>query len=166
MPKRRRRVSIRKLHELFRYEESDGRLYRRIRSGNAAAGTATGHRDSWGAVQVSVKGRLYLAHRVIWAMKTGKWPRKTIDHRDRNPENNRWGNLREATRAQQTANKIHTKGNSSSRGLHWRGERQAWQVMLAGKHLGQFRDKSEAMRVFDDAAKKRWGEFYPGGVNQ
>jgi hypothetical protein len=45
------------------------------------------------------------AHRIIWKLMTGEDAPDTIDHWDRDPFNNRWGNLRIATMAEQSKNR-------------------------------------------------------------
>lgn len=58
-----------------------------------------------GYLVVKLDGHVYLAHRIIFFMEIGRWPEPTVDHEDRNPLNNRWSNLREATHLLQTQNR-------------------------------------------------------------
>ena len=68
-------------------------------------GELRGRRKVIASEYVRVDGVLYRATHVIWVWMTGKWPTHTIDHRDTNTHNNSWGNLREATRSEQQANR-------------------------------------------------------------
>ncbi len=76
---------------LFRYDPASGALH--------------GRRSLITSENVRVGDKLYRTSHVIWLWMTGVWPTHTIDHRDTNPHNNSWGNLREATRVQQQANR-------------------------------------------------------------
>lgn len=62
--------------------------------------------DKDGYLLVKLDGYCYRAHRVIFLMMTGRWPKPTCDHISRNTLDNRWSNLREATHAEQTANRV------------------------------------------------------------
>jgi hypothetical protein len=61
------------------------------------AGKQVGSTDSQGHVQVRIRGPLRQVHRVIWKMMTGNEPPPMLDHKDGNPSNNKWTNIREAT---------------------------------------------------------------------
>lgn len=51
------------------------------------------------------KGKLYLTHRVAWALYYNKWPEHTIDHINRDGSDNRIENLRDVTQALNNTNK-------------------------------------------------------------
>jgi hypothetical protein len=71
-----------------------------------AAGTVTkACRGKPTCRQITLNYRSYKIHRIIWKYVTGKDPLVTIDHIDRDPCNNRWNNLREATHLEQARNK-------------------------------------------------------------
>lgn len=71
------------------------------------AGTKAGAFDHYGRVQISVDDRLYKAHRLAWLYMTGEWPPEglEVDHRDVNHANNKWDNLRIATRIENSRNR-------------------------------------------------------------
>jgi len=89
-----------RLHELLRYNTETGifvwiaRTSNRIKIGDIA-GTLS-KRD--GYVRISVDGIIYLAHRLMWLYMTGKFPTSEVDHKNTVRNDNRWENLREATR--------------------------------------------------------------------
>lgn len=58
-------------------------------------------------VPMEIKGRRVklVVARLCWLVHTGDWPKHTIDHIDRDPLNNRWGNLRDVSQAVNNQNK-------------------------------------------------------------
>lgn len=112
----------------------------------------------------AVLGKNYLAHRVIWAMQTGAWPKEQIDHADRDRYNNRWSNLREATHGQNCSNKTSLENSSSKYlGVSWKTDKKIWRARIwkdgQEKHLGHFGCEIKAAQAYDKAAKKIHGQF-------
>lgn len=101
------------------------------------------------------------AHRVAWAIMTGKWPTDDIDHINGQRSDNRWQNMRSATRAQNLSNGHVTTGTSRFRGVHWANGK--WHARLSHKNktvnIGSFDKEEDAARAFDDAAKRLRGEY-------
>jgi hypothetical protein len=111
-----------------------------------------------------IHGRLYKAHRVIWALETGRWPVGGLDHIDRNPENNRFENLREATQAENLRNKSSARNASSKYlGVSWYAQNKKWvaSIRVSEKkiYLGCFENEKDAALAYDAAARKHFGEF-------
>lgn len=67
---------------------------------NQPAGTY----DNLGYLRIKVEMVQYLAHRLAFLYMTGDFPEGKIDHKDNNPTNCKWDNLREATNSQNTMN--------------------------------------------------------------
>jgi len=118
------------------------------------------------------KGTLFnkklFAHRVIWAMHTGKWPTNNIDHINGDPSDNRIENLREATQSQNLANSRMSVTNTSGyKGVYWHRPTQKWIAAIkrnSEKHyLGQFTCPKEAHAAYCKAAKELHGEYANGG---
>lgn len=63
------------------------------------AGKPAGCPNRDGHTRILVNTGQFTAHRLIWVIQTGRWP-KAIDHKNGEPADNRWDNLREATNQQ------------------------------------------------------------------
>lgn len=112
---------------------------------------------SCGAAVANVNGKMVLMHRLLLQV-TGE-----VDHINRNRLDNRRGNLREATRSQNAANRDRQSNSGHFKGVRWRPERNRWQARLTvernEKHLGYFTDEIEAACAYNAAAIKHFGEF-------
>lgn len=166
------------LRECFIYDEASGALFWRIRprehflsdrecrrwnsryAGLEAFTTvsACGHR--FGAI-----GHVnFFAHRVIWKLVLGVEPPSIIDHKNRDPADNRWGNLREAEQAENFINRVGTIGASGVIGV--RVNRQgSWDARIHKDkkyiHLGCFDSKEKAIEARRRAELGLYGEFAP-----
>ena len=72
-------------------------------------GDYAGTINSDGYIKITIDGRTYLAHRLAFLFMTGKWPRQTVDHRDRDRTNNSWNNLRDVSQGVNNQNRGITK---------------------------------------------------------
>ena len=78
-----------------------------------------------------VDGKRYLAHRLAWLYMTGEWPSKELDHEDRNRSNNRWLNIRVATKKQNGENrKLHKNSQTGVRGVSWDAKLQKFRARI------------------------------------
>jgi hypothetical protein len=88
------------LHELFIYSEETGILHWKVSRSNAIkVGSAVKYKSKNGYIQVRLLGKLWMAHRLIWCYKTGKFPELWLDHIDGDRSNNRFENLRVVDRS-------------------------------------------------------------------
>lgn len=96
VPRVRKTLTAHRLKEVFDYDRATGVFIRRIRTAQRVrAGELAGCINSRGCLSMRVDGKLYLAHRLAWLYVTGEWPTQHIDHRDGNPSNNAFANLRD-----------------------------------------------------------------------
>lgn len=150
------------LHELLKY--SDGKLYWKIQISNRIkAGDVAGCLGSHCYYHLQVNGKLWLAHRLIFMMHYGYFP-KFIDHIDGNTKNNRIENLRDASLSQNGYNRKLQKNNTSgAKGVSWHKKSNKWQVKIridgAAKHIGLYDDLEFAELVAQEARNKYHGSY-------
>ena len=87
-----------------------------------------------------------------------------VDHIDGNRLNNQKSNLRLATSSQNKMNRGPRKDNKSGyKGVSWHKQRNQWtaRIMANGKyqHLGLFGNILDAVKTYNEAAIKYFGEF-------
>jgi len=87
-----------RLQELLHYDPDTGEFrWRAAENPDCRAGEIAGcsmRSDYW---CIHIDGRGYRAHQLAWLYMTGEWGRPLIAHRDGDPFNNRWRNLRRAS---------------------------------------------------------------------
>lgn len=133
-----------------------------IRPANGRAGSVCG-KDGRRDIQVD-KARYY-EHRLAWFWMTGEWPPHEIDHRDTNAANNRWSNLRLATRSQNGGNTKPHRGNRTGlKGVTNHGQNRKFymaRITVRGRahNLGLYTCPAAAHFAYVVAADKLHGEF-------
>lgn len=150
------------LKSILEYSPETGVFTRLVDfASNARKGLPTGNIQSSGYVQISIKSRWYVAHRLAWFWMTGEWPPAEIDHINRIRSDNRWANLRPATRSQNMMNKGHRRKTDLPRGVWKTGNRYQAQIRLDGKftHIGMFGTADEAHAAWRAAASARDAAF-------
>ena len=168
------------LLKLLRYEPETGQLFWRERTpemfSECGRGGRLGQCARWnGRFNGKIAGSLHadgylslricngpslLAHRVVWAMQTGQWPRDQIDHINGDRLNNRICNLREADALLNGRNQcLHSTNTSGCNGVYFDAGVSKWsaQIIVAGrrKYLGAFSTKDQAIE-----ARKRADALY------
>lgn len=164
-----REISPTLLRELLRYEPETGKLFWLPRTPAHFAytkcpgpfcarwnGQFAGKEALYGATAThgypagAIFNRIYLAHRVIWALVHGEWPAADIDHIDGDHENNRLANLRSVPRAVNMRNrKLGRDNRSGFLGVYWASHAGKWRAEIKSDgrrvHLGYFTEKSAAV---------------------
>jgi hypothetical protein len=102
-------------------------------------------------------------HHAVWKCSGRELPDgNTLDHRNRNPLDNRIENLRPATQQQQNHNRQQRRDNTSGFiGVTRNGNKWHARGKISGKtiHLGYFTDPVDAARTYDAFARENYGEF-------
>jgi len=146
--------------QMFLYDPETGVMYRRKAGGKLVAASPD---TTYPYVRVGICGKQTFVHRVAWLYMTGKWPELEIDHINGDPKDNRWCNLREATREQNCQNRAINRNNShGTMGVvaHQGGWRA--RITVSGKchELGVFKNKELARQAYL-AARMRLCPFSP-----
>jgi hypothetical protein len=87
-----------------------------------------------------------------------------VDHENGDTLDNRRGNLRIATHAQNMRNMKRHKDNASGfKGVSWHAAMRQWRSVIwvdnKQRHLGMFNDRVAAAKAYDSAALKFFGQF-------
>lgn len=96
------------------------------------AGKCAGYPSKYGKkdlyyLQIRIKGKLFLGHRLAWFYVNGVWPSKLLDHEDGNGLNNKWSNLREATPVSNGRNcGLSVNNKSGVNGVYWNKANSKW----------------------------------------
>jgi hypothetical protein len=143
---------------------------------NCRIGEVAGATDKRGFTRISIDGRQYSSARLAVFWQTGTWPSddEVVDRADRNPNNTSWSNLRSVTkasgldRANSTRNRTRIEGLQARKGVYRVNDagkldgkvfRASITVRGRTKHLGRFRTREEACRVYLKTAEEHFGEF-------
>ena len=153
------------LKNLLHYEPDAGVFTWKVSPAQCVPkGSVAGTIMKIGYCAVKIQGTNYRAQRLAFFYMMGRWPSRDIDHIDGNKQNNRWVNLREATRSQNGANRGMTKKNSSGyKGVAWDEKLQKWRAAIGVNyrriHLGLFESADQASTAYLAAARQHFGEF-------
>jgi hypothetical protein len=158
-------LSFEEVRRLLDYDQHTGVLRWRVRANTRrAAGDVAGCRTPRGYVRIQIRHHMYLAHRLAWVWMTGTWPADEIDHRDGDPSNNAWSNLRAATRLQNGRNRRMNSNNSLGiKGVRKRADYKRYEASITAdgrKHvIGYFDTPEEARQAYRLEAGRRFGLF-------
>lgn len=170
------------LRQLLSYDPASGSLTWRSRPqwmfGSGGSGGSEAQMRRWNSTFCGAKalntdqdgykrgrvlGHYVGAHNVIWAMQTGHWPKAFVDHIDHDRANNKWVNLRSATKQQNMRNTSSKGGTSQFLGVYKDKRSGLWraQISYGGKtfKLGLFDLETDAAKAYDLAAVSEFGEY-------
>lgn len=128
------------------------------------AGKRAGSQCPRGYRYIKIHQKFYSESRLVWFYVTGNLPADEVDHRDTNPSNNRFANLREANRSQNGANRsLHKNSVSGVKGVsrHHSGK---WVAQAGSRKLGTLTRSmhhsiEEAAEAYRSMVGRLYGEF-------
>jgi hypothetical protein len=108
--------------------------------------------DGFGYLHGRISKVPYKAHRVLWALYYGDWPKNEIDHINRIRTDNRIVNLRDVTSSQNNQNrKIGLNNKTGVIGVCWDVLRGKWKATIRLNHkqtnIGRFDCFEEAVKM-------------------
>jgi len=118
-------------------------------------GRILGASHSMGYKVISIYCRKYYAHRLAFLYMNGSFPAREVDHINHDRADNRWSNLRQASRSGNMKNcSRHANNTSGVTGVSFHKPNKKWRAFIGvcGKaiHIGMFDN-------FNDAVSARRG---------
>jgi hypothetical protein len=148
-----------RLQELLNYDPSSGEFRWRVQKKSShREGEIAGCRMRSEHWTIHIDGRNYRAHQLAWLYMMGEWGRPLIDHRDGNPLNNRWRNLRLSSHTENAANRPRLRNNTSGfAGITLDRRSGQWTARISkgerGYFLGRFPTNEAAHEAYAAAAR-------------
>lgn len=142
------------VRSLLSYEPETG-VFRWRQGGHGKhAGDIAGSPGSRGRRYININRRLYAEHRLAWLYMTGEWPAELVDHNNGIHADNRFANLREATKTQNNRNRV-------ARGVRYRSGQYDARIVVDGKpiYLGVFPTEEAARAAYVKATLHYFGAF-------
>lgn len=165
--------SICELNALLDCVPEEGALYWKTRSASDFSGKgAAKNAERWnkqfvgkpaitsiteaGYFRGAVKGKQVNAHRIVWAIAHGRWPKGLIDHINGDRQDNRISNLRETDHIGNGQNAKISKANKSGHtGISWCKQQEKWKVQLRDNRrkrtIGRFKELADAVAAKEQA---------------
>jgi hypothetical protein len=134
------------------------------------AGKKAGREDrihGYCVIGITYEGSFYAYpyHHIAFALYWRRWPKSdVVDHRDRNPANNKIKNLRECSHGQNMANQRGERAKRGQlKGAYWNKQLSRWQSAITinykQTHLGYFDTEEAAHGAYVKASKQYHGEY-------
>lgn len=134
-----------RLKELLHYDPLTGVFtWLQARGYRMAVGDIAGCIGAGGYVMISCDYHRYRAHRLAFLYMTGTFPSSDVDHKNGLRSDNRWSNIRNATRSENMQNIGGAQSNNKLGivGVHFNKKAKKYQAMIQvhgkNKYLGLF----------------------------
>jgi hypothetical protein len=159
-------ISQAALKEWVVYYPTSGNIkWRKDPGKRRLAGKRFGSKMPVGYIAGMIGGNSIYAHRLAFLYMTGKIPRY-VDHINMIKFDNRWKNLRPATKRDNNVYRVKNKNakNSQYKGVRVCGKKtKTWSARIKINdteiHIGCFNTEVDAARAYNKKAKELFGEF-------
>jgi hypothetical protein len=113
-----------------------------------------------GYKQIFCGGRLYLCHRIAFAMGRFCYPDGEVDHINGDRADNRFWNLRlVSSQAQNMNRRLGSRNSSGVKGVCWESSRKRWRATIGTRLVGRFEQLHEAESAVKRARNQFHGEY-------
>lgn len=138
------------LKSIINYDPETGEIkwleFKKNRHENLLATSAS----SRGYNNIAIDGKLYRASRIAWLYMEGYFPEYEVDHINRDRGDDRWYNLRHATRACNSSNRMLSKNNKSGvAGVSFEKATSKWKAHISHnnkrKTIGRYHSMIDAV---------------------
>lgn len=121
----------------------------------AKAGTLAGSTNGKGYRQISVDGKLYLAHRLAWFYCFQEWPTKVIDHINGIKDDNKLDNLQDVSQNKNISKASRDVGKSGYKNVRKIYNRYQAAIKVQGKtiHIGMYESGESAYAAVEKYKK-------------
>ncbi len=161
------RITAERLREVLRYDRDAGRFYwlslPHKCASNIKVGDLAGWTENTGYRRINIDGHRYVEHHLVWLYMVGEWP-PGLDHKNKDKADNRWSNLRLATKEQNARNRGPRSDNAlgiAGVRLHENGRYQG-RIYAHGKFQSKtFERLADAIVWRRSMAEEIFGEYAP-----
>ena len=160
------KIAHERLLELLDYDPETGHLKWKTgtHSKRIKKGTRAGFKRKSGYRGITLLGKSYLEHHVIWFHQTGEWP-KEIDHNNHIKDDNSWANLNEVTHEMNSRNMKQLKNTVTGvQGIQYNRESDTYVAHITVKGRKVFQ-KTYAAKDVELAIQERQAKLIELGFN-
>lgn len=175
-----RTITHQVIKDTFDFDEATGAIkwkprpcdqFSSVRAANSWNSRYAGKRcaclDSHGYIQIKLRPFILRGHQVAWNWMTGEWPIVDVDHINGDRFDNRWTNLRLATRSENNRNRHVARKTKLPIGVtrHRCGKYRAY-LTIGGRQIsfGYFDELAMAVASYNEKAPCYLGEFFKESV--
>lgn len=157
------KLTLERLKERLDYDPVTGVFTWKVTANTSTfAGDRAGSVNDDGYRWIGIDEEIHKASKLAWFWMTGEAPAAIVDHRNGNRDDDRWENLRAATRSQNGANMARRKDNTTGfKGVGRLRDKFQANITHQGHRLwlGVFDSPQEAAAIRNWAAEMLHGEF-------